>query len=79
MAANSPTACPALDTPGKRIKFLRRSKDLTQESLARTVFTTQATVARWEADEFRPGRQAQVLLAEALGTTRIFLFGEMVA
>lgn len=79
VTANGPMALPQLETPGSRIKFLRQSKHLTQESLARQLFTTQATIARWEGDKFVPNRQAQVLLAEALGTTRLFLFGEKVA
>lgn len=79
MEATGQTALTPLDTPGQRIRFLRRSRDLTQETLARQVFTTQPTVARWEKDEFLPGKQAQVLIAEALGTSRLFLFGEHAA
>jgi transcriptional regulator with XRE-family HTH domain len=73
MPANSQTA---LETPGGRIRFLRRSKDMTQESLARAVFTTQPTIARWEKDEFLPSRQSQRLLADALGVSPAFLFPE---
>jgi DNA-binding transcriptional regulator YiaG len=72
--ANGPTAISELATPGDRIKFLRQSKDMTQVSLARTVYTTQPTVARWESNEFVPNRQAQALLADALGCSRDFLF-----
>lgn len=79
MPANSPTALPPLDTPGSRIKFLRRSKGMTQETLARRVFTTQPTVARWEKDEFLPGRPAQALLADALDVNRTFIFNELAA
>lgn len=65
-----------LDTPGQRIRFMRRSRELTQADLARLIFTTQPTVARWERDEFLPGKQSMVLLAQALGVSRLFLFGE---
>lgn len=65
-----------LSTPGKRIRFLRNSKEMTQETLARKVFVTQGAVAHWEADNTLPARPTQALLAEALGTTRAFLFEE---
>lgn len=61
------------NTPGSRIRFFRRYKGLSQEALAKLVFTTQATIARWEADEFRPNRQAQVLLADVLEVDRLTL------
>lgn len=79
MPANSNGVLPSLDTPGSRIKFLRRAKSMTQETLARSVFTTQPTVARWESDEFLPSRASQALLADALGAERSFLFPEQVA
>ncbi len=65
-----------LDTPGRRMRFLRTSKEMTQETLARKVFVTQPAVAQWEADRWLPARPTQVLIAEALGTSRTFLFGE---
>lgn len=65
-----------LDTPGKRIKFLRKSKGWTQETMARKVYVTQPAVAQWEADLWLPARPTQVLVAEQLGTTRAFLFEE---
>lgn len=65
-----------LDSPGKRIKFLRKSKGWTQETFARKVFVTQPAVAQWEADLWLPARPTQVLIADELGTTRLFLFGE---
>lgn len=65
-----------LATPGARIKFLRQALGLKQEALAQKVYATQAAVSQWEHDNRLPNRQAQVLLAEALNTTRYFLFGE---
>lgn len=65
-----------LGSPGKRIRFLRMALDLTQEDLARRVYATQAAVSRWENDHDIPSKQAQVLIAQELNTTRAFLFGE---
>ena len=65
-----------LASPGARIRFLRQSHGLTQKGLAAKVFTTQPAVSQWEKDLWLPSKQAQVLIAEALNTTRDFLFGE---
>lgn len=59
--------------------MMRLSKELTQDALASRVFVTQSAVAQWETNRWVPSRQSQMLLAEALGTTRHFLFGEAVA
>lgn len=68
-----------LSTPGKRIRFLRKSKELTQETLGRKVHATQAAVAQWERDARTPHRATQDLLADELGTKRTFLFPEEAA
>lgn len=68
-----------LSTPGARIKFLRLAKEMSQEALAKQVFTSQPAVSMWENDVWLPSPQSQRLLAEALGSTRGFLFGEAVA
>lgn len=68
----------ALDTPGRRIRFLRESLGLSQEALAAKVFATQPAVSQWENDRWMPSRQSQALLATALNTTRSFLFGDAV-
>lgn len=68
-----------LDTPGQRIRFLRTRLGMSQEGLAGKVYVTQPAISQWENDIWLPGRQSQVLLAEALNTTRSFLFGEMAA
>lgn len=72
-------ASPALDTPGQRIRFLRLALEMTQETLAKRVYATQAAVSRWENDHDLPSRPAQVLIAQELNTTRAFLFGELAA
>ena len=68
-----------LETPGKRLRFLRKSKGLTQETLARKVFVTQPAVAQWENDNWLPARPTQALIADVLDTSRNFLFGEEAA
>jgi len=65
-----------LATPGARLRFLRQAHGLTQKALAAKVFTTQPAISQWENDLWLPSKQTQVLLAEALGTTRVFLFNE---
>lgn len=69
----------ALATPGRRLRFLRKAKGWKQEELARRVHTSQAAVSQWENDRWLPGEHMQKLLAEELGTTHLFLFGERVA
>lgn len=66
-------------TVGGRIRFLREAKGWTQEVLAKHVHVSQPAVAQWETNKWLPGRQSQFLLAEALGVTRAFLFGEEAA
>ena len=68
-----------LDTPGARIRVLRKSKGWTQADLAKKVHATQPAIAHWEADRYLPTHVSQVLLAEALGAPRAFLFGEAAA
>lgn len=65
-----------LTTPGARIRFLRTALGLKQSQLANKVFATQPSISQWENDLWVPHRATQVLLAEALNTTRLFLFGE---
>lgn len=55
---------------------MRQAKEMSQEALAAAVFASQPAVSQWENDLWLPSRQSQALLAEALGTTRSFLFGE---
>lgn len=51
---------------------------MTQLTLATQVHASQPAVSQWERDLWLPGRASQVLLAEALNTTRDFLFGAKV-
>lgn len=65
-----------LATPGQRVRFLRKALGMKQSQLARKVYATQPAVSQWENDTWVPHRATQILLAEALNTTRTFLFGE---
>lgn len=69
---------PDPQTIGGRIRMLRQAQQLTQSALAEKVYVTQSAIAQWETNRWVPARQAQVDLAEALGTTRHFLFGDEV-
>lgn len=64
---------------GKRIRFMRQGRELTQGALAAKVFVTQPAVSQWERGETLPSRATQQAIAEALNTTRAFLFAEVVA
>lgn len=68
-----------LQTSGSRIRLLREAKGWSQETLASKVYVTQVAVSHWEQDARCPSRRSQLLLAEVLGTTRMFLFGEQAA
>lgn len=68
-----------MTTSGERIRFLRVAAGLSQESLAKKVYATQVAVSYWERNLRTPSRATQMLLAEALGTSRLFLFGEAAA
>lgn len=65
-----------LATPGKRMRFLRKARGMSQQTLAAKVYTSQPAISQWEKDLWLPSKQSQVLLAEALNTSRAFLFGE---
>ena len=41
-------------TMGQKIKELRKSKKLSQKSLARKLSVTQGSIAAWELDKFYP-------------------------
>ena len=63
-----------LNTPGGRIRMLRMAKELTQEALAKKVFASQSSVAKWELNLVVPPPRTQSRLADVLGTVREFLY-----
>lgn len=69
-----------LQTPAERIRFLRlHVVGITQSELAKRCHVAQPSVAQWESGRTSPNRQSQFLIAEALGQSRAFIFGEVAA
>lgn len=64
-------------TPGTRIRFMRKAKGWTQVTLASKVHTSQPAISQWEKDKWLPGPLMRQQLAEVLGTTQTFLFGDV--
>lgn len=64
-----------ISTPGRRMRVLRSALGMTQETLARKLHTKQAAVSQWENDKWLPTRPMQFAIAEALNTSRVWLFG----
>lgn len=68
------------DTPGRRIRYLRRAHDLTQTALAARLGVSQPTLNRWEKDRRTPSLAQQRRLAEYFNVSRFhFEFDEDVA
>jgi transcriptional regulator with XRE-family HTH domain len=65
-----------MKTPGGRLKFMRLAAGLTQVSIARAVHVTQPAVSQWEKNLWLPELDVQFALADLLGTTRAFIFGD---
>ena len=60
---------------GKRLKYLRESKKLTQEQFAEVLGVSRQTVSRWETGAAVPDGEKIAVLCERLGVRRQF-FGE---
>jgi transcriptional regulator with XRE-family HTH domain len=52
---------------GKRIRWARRRKGLSQDKLAERVGTTRQVVIRWEKDRHLPNERSRERLAQATG------------
>src|SRR5262245_66288099 len=52
---------------GRRLRQLRRARDLTQEALAQAAFCALDTIKKLETGRRRPSRQLAVQLADLLG------------
>ena len=59
---------------GERIAQLRKSRGMTQEDLARSVFVTRQAVSRWEQGASEPSVDMRKLLAGVLQVPVIDLF-----
>lgn len=64
------------NTIGKRIRKIRRQRQLTQEQLAEKLFVTQQTIARWENDKHQPPITAIQDLAQLFNVDVSYFFGE---
>lgn len=59
----------------KRLKMLRKKKNITQSELADRVGTTQGTVGKWENGKLEPNLEKVVELAKELDATTDYLLG----
>lgn len=62
-------------TVGQRIRWARKRKALSQETLAKALGTTRQVVIRWERDKHLPNSLSRERLSEALGQEPDF-FGD---
>ena len=53
-----------MNTSGERLKFLRNKKKLTQKELSEATGIKQATISRYEKDEFKPASDALIILSK---------------
>ena len=57
---------------GKKIKYYRNEKSLTQDNLAERIFVSRQTISNWENDALFPCRR--VLGGGSFGNKRIFFY-----
>ena len=57
-----------------KLKYLRQTKDITQEEAADKIGVTQGSYGRWERGEHKPIRPYQEKLASLYNTTREQIF-----
>ena len=51
---------------GKKIKYYRNEKSLTQDNLAERIFVSRQTISNWENDKSYPDISSIILLSEVL-------------
>lgn len=51
---------------GKKIKYYRNEKSLTQDNLAERIFVSRKTISNWENDKSYPDISSIILLSEVL-------------
>lgn len=64
-----------MDTLGKRIKFLRKNENLTQDELAKAIDVSRATLASWETERREPDYETVKKLARYFNVTVDYLLG----
>jgi transcriptional regulator with XRE-family HTH domain len=62
----------------KRLKYLRKKKNLSQEGLSKLVNSTKGTISNYENEHSTPSNEMLVHLAEVLDTTTDYLLGKSV-
>lgn len=62
-------------TLGKKIKSLRKSKNMTQLELAKRLGKDNSTISKWESDIYQPDADELRQIADILSTTTDFLTG----
>jgi transcriptional regulator with XRE-family HTH domain len=62
-------------TFGERMKMLRNEKGITLDELSSAIFTTKATLSRYENSKRTPNIHFAVKVAEYFGVTTDFLYG----
>lgn len=60
---------------GEKIKYLRKSKDITQADLAKAMGLSQQAVARWEVNRSEPDNETMRRLASYFGVSSDYLLG----
>lgn len=64
-----------MDTIGKRIKYLRGIKGVTQDALADAIMENRGTLANWETDRTEPSARAIVAIANYFHISTDFILG----
>lgn len=68
-----------MQTIGKKIKELRKSKKITQEALSYELGVSRQTVHKWERDDARPGTDNLKALCEFFKVSSEYFINENVA
>jgi transcriptional regulator with XRE-family HTH domain len=65
-----------MNTFGKRLRECRKTKDLSQNQLAKMLHTNHSVIGKYERDEVSPSIDVVKKLAKYLETTIAYLMGE---
>lgn len=60
---------------GERLKKLRESKDMTQETLGKILNLTQSIISHYESNRKQPGRQTVIRIAKFFNVPIDYLYG----
>lgn len=63
-------------TLGRRIRIAREYRDLSQDDLAARLSVTRVSVSQWENGDTTPKRGRIVVIADTLGVSVAWLYGE---